>query len=140
MSTLRKYAVPALLISMVLLAAWVAATVWFKTEESAELSCLGSVHTLAVQRLTEQSRLPAKETRELSREEITELFADRDALDCFRRGYLLDDLHISIGDVNEHFKSPVRVWSNGWDRKLGTHDDLIVPFQEMRWYRDLNNR
>jgi len=103
---------------------------WKTAEESAQLSCLGSIANAAGNVWeAEQFRLKGK-SRELTKEEIADLFKQGKIGDCGRVEYIFEEVHISIGEVNKKSKTPVRVWTKGDDRISGTNDDLIFPWEE----------
>lgn len=104
--------------------------IWKSAEKSAEHSCLGSIHTIADAALRSgKFRIDGK-PRELTKEEIMQLLTEHKPSDCYRRKYMFDNLHISIGEVNSISNSKVKVWTSGADEIAGTEDDLMVPWNE----------
>ncbi len=103
---------------------------WENAEESAQLSCLGSISTATAKAL-QSGRLQFNEkSRELTKEEIADLIKQGKARDCGRVEYIFEEVHISIGEVNKKSDGKIRVWINGDDGISGTSDDLIFPWEE----------
>lgn len=102
---------------------------WKSGEEAAVESCLYSILEV-VNKATKAGKLqiPAK-ARELTQTEIEQLLENQ-GLDCKDKSNLSREVHIAVGDVNEHTPLKMKVWTNGDDEIAGTDDDLVVPLGE----------
>jgi hypothetical protein len=115
--------------SYLVLVAWTGAT------RDGDLSCLSSIAG-AADRAVKAGRLEVKDARrELTNDEIAMVLAEFGVGDCGHRDYLIDELHISVGDVNTVSKLRVRVWTPGPDGVSATADDLVIPWEENSWAR-----
>ena len=100
------------------------------TKKTAEISCLASI-TDATSKAWQSGQIKLNEkSRELTKEEITELIKNGKIGDCGGKEYVFENLHIAIGEVNKTSKGAIRVWINGDDGISGTSDDVIHPWEE----------
>ncbi len=94
-------------------------------------SCLYSV-ARQVEEAQKQNRFEIKgESRELTQDEVKQLFAGRRIADCGSDSFDSGEIHIAIENLYQIAKQiKVKVWTNGDDGIQGTSDDLVVPFEE----------
>lgn len=103
---------------------------WKNAKKNAELSCLASIAD-ATSKAWQLGQIKLNEkSRELTKEEINELIKNGKKGDCSGKEYILENLHIAIGEVNQTSKTAIRVWTNGDDGISGTNDDVIHPWEE----------
>ncbi len=95
------------------------------------LACL-SVAARYVGDAQEQNRFELNdESRELTQDEIKQLFVGRKVGECQSEWFNAGEIHIAIGNVNRVAKQvKVKAWTNGDDGIQGTSDDLVIPFEE----------
>lgn len=102
---------------------------WKSGEEAAVNSCLYSILEV-VNKANKAGKLQIPDkARELTQTEIEQLLENQ-GLDCKDKSNLSREVHVAVGDVNEHTDLKMKVWTNGDDEIAGTDDDLVVPFGE----------
>lgn len=103
---------------------------WKKSERSAELSCLGSIHSATVEALHSGQIKSGDKARKLTKDEINDLIKQGKIGDCGSKKHIFENVHIAIGEVSGTNKPSLRVWTNGDDGISGTNDDLMIPYEE----------
>ena len=103
--------------------------IWKSAEEAAAESCLYSILEV-VNKANKAGKLQIPDKAgELTQTEIEQLLSNQ-GLDCKDKSNLSREVHVAVGDVNEHTDLKIKVWTNGDDEIAGTVDDLVVPLGE----------
>jgi hypothetical protein len=117
-----------LLAAMLFGAGYWAYQIW-KISEAAASSCLHSIVEVANKAAKADKLRITDKAKELTEAEIEQLLENQ-SLDCRDKSNLSREVHIAVGDVNEHTNLKIKVWTNGYDEVAGTDDDLVVPLGE----------
>ncbi len=105
---------------------------WQEAEESAYLSCLGSVNNEIQKSEFARSLFPTSDDwKILSESKLTFLMQNVRGSDCGRFNNPILDLwnhKINIALRNSSSYPQIIIWSNGKDNVSGTDDDLVIPY------------